>query len=334
MPTATPFTALGRGNGFPFCLAKIDVTNINSIGSGLLSPYDQGSINWMTLGGVSSGSASQSQINLSLRNAMKLFYNLHSVQAGTFTATSEITDNSLQEGNQYGTISGFPTDSSSANGTNAFGIFQKRDSFTQEISDLPPIKRACKESSSISVVSFGGERDPSNFHRPQRSSAQIDGGFSIFKMYNGSIDDESNFVGYGCFRPVARAVAISQASARGTGGSNVDMRVEVQVSSILLGDTGSGTDPGDSVLGGEFDEKISYTTLEGIPFVAKTKINVFSTVDESADIHNLDNNLSASQLSGTVSSSFSLDYNDDGEFTAAGNGSVEASISGLNFYTY
>lgn len=321
MPTATPFTALGRGNGFPSCLAKVDVTSINSIDG------EEGSIDWMTLGGVSSGSASQSQINLSLRNAMKLFYNLYSVKAGTLTATSEITDNSLQAGNQYGTISGFHIDSSSADGTDASGIFQKREGLTQEVSDLPPIERACEESLTISVLSQGGERDPSNFRRPQRSSAQISGSFSIIRMYNGSIDDESNFVGYGCFGPVASANAFSQAHARGTGGSCVDMRVEVQVSSIQL-------EGHSSPLSGEFDEKISYTTLEGIHFVAKTKIEVLSYADESADIHNLDNNLSASEFSGTASSSFSLDYNADGEATAAGNGSVEASISGLEFYTY
>jgi len=329
MPTATSFTALGKGNGFPSCLAKLDVTDANSLGSVIYSPYDQGSINWMTLGGVSSGSASESEINLSLRNAMKLFYNLHSVEAGTITATSEITDNSLQAGNQYGTISGFPIDSSSADATDASGIIQKREPpLTGEITPLLPIERTCK-GSNISVLSYAGEKDPSNFRRPQRSSANIDSNFGIFKMYNGSIDDESNFVGYGCFGRVARSLGFSQASARGVS-SDVNMRVEVQVSSLILGDTGSGTEPN----GDQFEEKVSYITLEGIPLVAKTRIDALSTVDESADIHNLTNSLSVSELSGTTSSSFSLDYNNDGEYTAAGNGSAQASITGLTFYTY
>ena len=71
MPTAIPFTALVRGNGFPLCLAKVDV-----------SEYD----NWITLGGVSSGLASSAQINESLKNCMQLHWNLHSATA-SFTAT-------------------------------------------------------------------------------------------------------------------------------------------------------------------------------------------------------------------------------------------------------
>jgi len=73
MPTATSFTALGRGNGFPFCLETVDVLDR---GDG--NPYDH----WVTLGGfkkTSGGSPTQSQINLSLQNAMKLFWNVYKI---------------------------------------------------------------------------------------------------------------------------------------------------------------------------------------------------------------------------------------------------------------
>lgn len=62
MPEATPFAALGRGNGFPFCPTRVDVDT-----------YDA----WITLGGfkkTDGGSPSQAQIDLSLANAMKLFW--------------------------------------------------------------------------------------------------------------------------------------------------------------------------------------------------------------------------------------------------------------------
>ena len=76
MPTATSFTALGRGNGFPFCADRVDV-----------SSYDF----WVTLGGyakTSSGDVTQEQINNSRINAMKLFWNVNSL-----TVASTVGDN-------------------------------------------------------------------------------------------------------------------------------------------------------------------------------------------------------------------------------------------------
>jgi len=73
MPTATSFKALGKGNGFPFCLQTIDVLDR---GDG--NEYDH----WVTLGGfkkTDSGSPTQSQIDTSLQNAMKLFWNAHKI---------------------------------------------------------------------------------------------------------------------------------------------------------------------------------------------------------------------------------------------------------------
>ena len=68
MPVETPFNALGAGNGFPFCLSKVDV-----------SGFDY----WTTLSGVrkSSPSTSDALIWESLENATKLYwdYNGHGV---------------------------------------------------------------------------------------------------------------------------------------------------------------------------------------------------------------------------------------------------------------
>ena len=82
MPTATSFAALGKGNGFPFCVPEVDVSSF---------PY------WVTMGNfkkTDSGSPTQEQIDLSLSNAMKLFWNFNgytavlggnSDDAGTYT---------------------------------------------------------------------------------------------------------------------------------------------------------------------------------------------------------------------------------------------------------
>lgn len=86
MPTATPFTALGSGNGFPFCLPKV---NVADRGDG--SPYDY----WTTLSGWSKVStpaddaAKAASIVESLQLAMKFFWNLYKVNVTTNTSSSD-----------------------------------------------------------------------------------------------------------------------------------------------------------------------------------------------------------------------------------------------------
>ena len=126
MPTADSFTALGRGNGFPFCNAKVDLT------SGVTSSTD-GSVGaadfWVTLGGVSSGTASQAQIDLSLNNAMKLYWNQYSITAGNLSASSS------------GQSSFALSRSSEIQENNKEAIYQK--TISGEQSDYVPIERAC-----------------------------------------------------------------------------------------------------------------------------------------------------------------------------------------------
>ena len=111
MPTATPFKALGKGNGFPFCPAKVDV-----------SAYDY----WSTLGGfkkTDGGTPTNQQIADSLGNAMKLFWNLNGASA-TFednNPTSETTEIDMDAGT-YESIS-----------------------FGSETGNQPPIDRVCFE---------------------------------------------------------------------------------------------------------------------------------------------------------------------------------------------
>jgi len=79
MPTATPFTALGKGNGFASCLSKVDVSN-----------YDY----WTTLSGVNKNSpeASDSLIAESLELGMKIYWNLFSCVAPTNVTFSSTAD--------------------------------------------------------------------------------------------------------------------------------------------------------------------------------------------------------------------------------------------------
>ena len=77
MPTADSFTALGRANGFPYCLSKVDVS---------------GSDYWTTLGGTQKGgTATESEKNLSIVNAMKIVWNFESID---FTLSSNTSGGS------------------------------------------------------------------------------------------------------------------------------------------------------------------------------------------------------------------------------------------------
>lgn len=78
---ATEFTALGRGNGFPFCANRVDVDSF----------YD-----YMTLGGyrkTDTGGASASQINDSLVGAMELFWNSYELDASSLASITLGSDN-------------------------------------------------------------------------------------------------------------------------------------------------------------------------------------------------------------------------------------------------
>lgn len=148
MPIAESFNALGAGNGFPYCLPKVDMTDLDGDGSGITANL------WTTLGGTQKGSLpTQSEISLSLENAMKIYWNLYSVG----TEEGILTLDTLQ-GNPF-----------------------------------EPVDRACREfgwSKGIFVVSAFG--------------------FPL-RMYDGDIEDEDNFVGYGVSRLALASKSVSGA---------------------------------------------------------------------------------------------------------------------------
>ena len=159
MPTATPFTALGRGNGFSFCPNKVDV-----------SGYDY----WVTLGGykkTDTGDPTQAQVDLSLKNAMQLFWNLDGWTgllsfAGASDPYREITSLSMKNGDYY-TFYANELDGTQVNEP-----------------DFDPKDRVCYKSFEVEKM----VEDP--------ISGIFLGGTPV-RMYNGDPSDEDNFVGYG-----------------------------------------------------------------------------------------------------------------------------------------
>ena len=103
MPTATEFTALGAGNGFPFCPTKVDISNASD-----------GTM-WTTLSGVNADNytsfgdaALAAKISESLELAMKLYWSKFKINGLTghssgdnseliseFSGTSEVWDGSI-----------------------------------------------------------------------------------------------------------------------------------------------------------------------------------------------------------------------------------------------
>jgi len=321
MPTATSFTALGRGNGFPFCAPKVDLTSgITSSTDGSVGPADF----WVTLGGVSSGTASQAQIDLSLNNAMKLYWNQYSITAGNLSASSS------------GESSFALSRSSEIQANDKEAIYQK--TISEEESDYVPVERACDnpEIQSRGMV-FSDRHEDETGDRISRinfSSVAINGRFgilddNIFRMYNGSTDDESNFVGYGVsniFLAFTRTkLRLIPASA-----GSVDNSVKVQVGSFFRGQEQSGIDP-DS--GDEVDEKFFNCTLGGMDFISFTECSARAIVGSTAS-STIENVVSASALSGTASSNFNADFGSPVSNTSEGTSECKASIAGLGFYTY
>jgi len=278
MPIAEKFKALGAGNGFPFCLEKVDV-----------SIYD----NWITLGGVSSGTATQQQINESLKNAIKLYWNLYSGTGSFATSVGAASGNySVSE--------------------QGVEIILKNNEEA-----LQPSKRVYRGTDDNSLYRLVSQINQSD--EPLDSPIACYGFLRlgsdykfIVRMYNGSTEDESNFVGYGVNQLFTCRTYGS--TSEGTAYSSV----QIDIASFLFGTNDSGTD----LDGSKYDTKVFQTTLDGIPFRSKTSSYAGSSGGGGVNI-----TVSASERSGTA------------ECVVTGEGysfssSSTASLSSIDFWTY
>ena len=97
MPTATSFNALGAGNGFPFCLDRVNMNDLNGDGTNIAATL------WTTMGGTQKGSApTAGEIGISLTNAMRVFWNLYSVETeiGLLTIVTDFLGNPFEPVNR------------------------------------------------------------------------------------------------------------------------------------------------------------------------------------------------------------------------------------------
>ena len=256
MPISTPFTALGKGNGFPFCVTnKINVS---------FASYD-----WITLGGTRKGNnPTKAEIQTSFVNAVKIFWNTNELLC---SVESSKTSTSLPP------------------------IIHRKDSaFNSTADPEEPKDRVCERDSGLYINAYAA--GPANGIK----SGVID--LRIARMYNGDVNDEDNFLGYGLQSGFA-VQAISDDEPDGTGNPPTPgrCRVTMNVSSrVIASDT-------------------AYITFSGFPLVC----GVTCRAEQFESDGSVSTSADASTASGTAS------YSND-EIS----GSVSASITGLDLYTY
>jgi len=267
MPTATKFTALGRGNGFPFCVTrKIDVSTKEK---------------WTTLGGTQKESSpSNSEIQLSFVNAVKIFWNTNELLG---SVVSSKTSDSLPS-----------------------IIYRKQGSGSINPTTDPeePKDRVCERGSYINIYTVGAGNG--------EKSGSINLG--IMRMYDGDTSDENNFVGYG----LQNGFRVSSLASDEAGPNPGDPTTSGNANVVTIVSSGV-DDPSVGQTPGDFDSDTAYKTFNGFPLAVSvlsigTATKAGSTVSFSAD---------ASTASGSASYS-----NSDIS------GSVSASITGLDLYTY
>ena len=312
MPTATSFAALGRGNGFPLCISKIDVSSATS------PDPDNPNYNWITLGGVSSGRASEKEINQSFINAMKLYWNLHSFE-GSISASGE-------------------SDVAGETNSHSVEVQNKIVEITNAEDDpFQPHQRICTTTAGGDYFEQDPEQEPGEPRVIDKSTAFMQATvstFNISRMYYGDTSDESNFLGYGMGGMFLHTRAFSKTVPTGSAAS-IEASVRVQVGSFLAGDTDSGEDPDNSNI--QFDQVASEQSFGGIPFRALTRCEsniVASTTFGATPIKVY--GLNASGLSGTIESTLETTIGSQNQFSVSIETDVSAEInpSSLEFYSY
>tara|TARA_R110002095_G_scaffold109423_1_gene95808 strand:- start:35 stop:817 length:783 start_codon:yes stop_codon:yes gene_type:complete len=260
MPTADSFTALGKGNGFPFCVTnKINVS---------FASYD-----WITLGGTRKGNnPTKAEIQTSFVNAVKIFWNTNKLLCSVESSktSTELPQIIYRKESEDGSVINPTTDPEE------------------------PKNRACERDN-------GAYR---NLYTVGIANGLKSGFISlgVMRMYDGDVNDEDNFVGYG-LEDGFSVQAESDDEPDGTGNPPTPgrCRVTINVSSRVIA------------------PNTAYITFSGFPLVCG--------VSSTALQFELDGSVSTSADASTASGSASYSNSDI-------SGSVSASITGLDLYTY
>jgi hypothetical protein len=175
MPTATPFTALGAGNGFNKCFGSLSVDNFDY---------------WTTFSGVNknSPSASESQINESLAIATQIHWNLYYYG---FSASQSVTTLKPQDGDPPPYLA--RPWQASGNASTSLSNYNTSGTIYEKI----PMERVCGGEWPLSRLITDSDSDSNEqsgraSYIAYSSSRFVNGPSKIVRMYY-----QGEFVGYG-----------------------------------------------------------------------------------------------------------------------------------------
>jgi len=176
MATAQKFNADGRGNGFPFCVPRVDVSGMED---------------WITFAGVSktSPTTTPALIAQSRRLAFRWYWDAYSITASASIAIS-------------GSEDGVQDFSENFSGELLAGsIFFKFDDEVVADSQNPktePFEQACGDISGVPFSEGLGSRVLEYNIAVTGVARQIRvvSNFGVYALYNGSVDDDGNFKGF------------------------------------------------------------------------------------------------------------------------------------------
>lgn len=270
MPTATSFTALGRGNGFPYCNLRVDVSQYDNFAA------------------------------LSLSEAMNVYWNLYGMSASFTSSLSESSQNVNYSFNKNG--SGSP------------------------IISPEPIERICGNVS-ISPSNFSKEFTEAELSETSGAACGGRGLFnpllvSIRKMYNGNINNESNFVGYGIASLYSALADFTHLEGVLSGSASI------RIGSYLDGttDSGSNESPVGSGNFNYFSRSASSISIGGMKFrsFASASVSTNSAANLSKTVISSGGSASASGSWAFTSEGGSVNYS----------GSAGVTAPSFDFYTY
>ena len=185
MPVAQKFSTLGVYNGFPSCLPKIDVNEVHN-GDPFFNDGDPVYVDWITLGGWSKDNGAPAigeaaSKSLSLQNASKLFYNLNGLTGVDDEGVGDV----------------YPTVLDLAAGS--FTELNKEGVPPIDLEGMTPAEKiALGVEPKDRVCGYLSAAQEGNFDYPL-NAPRVEIGVVICEMYEGDVENELNFRGYGLY---------------------------------------------------------------------------------------------------------------------------------------
>jgi hypothetical protein len=283
---ATPFTALGRGNGFNRCISKIDVSGFDHFEPLTLS--EAMNFIWNVSGATTSFLSSISK-TLVEGGTTVIDYTFNKNSSGVYTVTPEPVGRTCLN----------------TNGTGNININPVEYVVTMTESELTETDGAgCNGRSKFHDATFGK--------------------LTVLRMYNGSTDNESNFVGYGI-----SGLYSSNASSTHLDGA-LSVSANINISSIMNGQSESGTDGTGTGTVSIYRRQASVLNINGINFRSYTEATASGPESKLSPAFTV-NSFTASVSDGYTTTG---DNPSGGTNTDTISSSAQVSAPSMNFYTY